>query len=352
MKVQGNSEVYNLHRGWCIISWYTTFVEERSQQLVLKDITLLVKHNNLLAIKEYVGSMRDCIAVLSDKEHQCSGIVTIHSSLPTIIVPDLHARPEFILKVLEFAVGQKTILTLLQEQKVNVIFLGDIAHSEDISFWVHELPEGKIALKQGDELLPEMIHELTTIKILCDIKSAFPGNVHILRGNHDDVRGRIVGLYMKGMIPQSQMVLEWLVVNFGREFIDLVMEFEDCLALIAEGDNFMTSHSAPGRILHKEEVKNKEGDVAEMLTWTENREEFGGLRETELKRNICETWRNLGKAAKPLWVAGHRTVEEPMLYREQAGGIFVQINNPTAFIIGIIPANKMFDAEKHIQRLE
>ncbi|MFW5720014.1 MAG: hypothetical protein ACOCXT_03250, partial [Candidatus Dojkabacteria bacterium] len=209
-----------------------------------------------------------------------------------------------------------------------------------------------IALKQGDELLPEMIHELTTLKILCDIKSAFPGHVHILRGNHDDVRGRIAGFYVKGMIPQSHMVLEWLEVNFGREFIDLVMEFEDCLPLIAEGDSFVTSHSAPGRILHTAEVQNKESDVAEMLTWTENREEFGGLGETELKRNICETWRNLGKAGKPLWVAGHRTVEEPMLYREQAGGIFVQINNPSAFIIGIIPANKMFNTEKHIHRLE
>ena len=53
------------------------------------------------------------------------------SQLPVIIVPDIHGRADFLLKLIDFKVeNSKTVLELLNENQIMVICVGDAVHSE------------------------------------------------------------------------------------------------------------------------------------------------------------------------------------------------------------------------------
>ena len=52
--------------------------------------------------------------------------------LPTVIIPDIHARPDFISNILSCTLPEQnlTVLQALKEKKINVICVGDAVHSE------------------------------------------------------------------------------------------------------------------------------------------------------------------------------------------------------------------------------
>ena len=128
----------------------------------------------------------------------------------TLVVPDLHARPDFLLNILsadvrkiinenesdflfcgtentEGAESGKTVFEMVQNDLIRLVFVGDILHSENNRIRWYQIEE-EFEQKQysGEKMCIEMGEGLSLLFCLCELKSKFPKNIHILKGNHEN----------------------------------------------------------------------------------------------------------------------------------------------------------------------
>ena len=87
-------------------------------------------------VETYTSVLDDTLAVLS----QGDGLIQL-ADIPTIVIPDLHARRPMLTAILGFCLhegshAEKPIFDLLQQGLINVVCVGDIVHSEERSDWV------------------------------------------------------------------------------------------------------------------------------------------------------------------------------------------------------------------------
>src|SRR5215467_5974170 len=126
-----------------------------------------------------------------DVLHKEEGLIRL-DPLPTIIIPDIHARRDMLIDILSSQLSDglyksNLIFELLQQKLINIVCIGDIVHSEERSAWVIN--------DNGDwttELLEkEMIRSLGTAALIMYLKMQYPKHFHCLRGNHDDIAGEL-----------------------------------------------------------------------------------------------------------------------------------------------------------------
>ena len=97
------------------------------------DSPSLPEHESLLALLEagiavLEGESSDYRPLATDKN--AGGLLdftsSLFNSLPIIIVPDLHGRGKFILDIMDFKLGGRSVLELLESGKIIVLCVGDI----------------------------------------------------------------------------------------------------------------------------------------------------------------------------------------------------------------------------------
>jgi len=347
--------------------------------------------------KEYLASM-EAVETVLERE---SGLVELpHPDVPTIIIPDLHARKEFLAQVLATKIGEETVFDRLVSNKVNIVCLGDAMHSEDPNRWTAEsapfrlnevllevskqdtrnyivqfkrllelelpgipyeqMTEQNIRtafmspdvikyfktlrqLVEDDMLIQDTAQSLGMMRMIMDLKTLCPESFHFVRGNHDDVDG-----YVAKFNHESERTALAIADKFGEGFLRLLANFQAELPLVVKGKNFVASHAMPGRILTRDEIEERSKHATEALTATDN--VSANVRKPS-PECLLDTMANIGAGEGGKWIVGHRRVNGTDGYREQYDGKLVQICDPVNKIIAVVSPNKPFIPKEQVKIL-
>jgi len=269
-----------------------------------------------------------------DREDRPGGLVLL-APLPTVIVPDLHARTGFLETLARWVPPglSRPVLELLAEGQIQVVCVGDGFHSESRAFrrWIRaykEYTRGYLFHKAMDE---EMRESLQLMLLVMDWKTHYPGFFHFLKGNHENVANENSqdNRGFRKFVDEGAMVTRWFLRFLGREVLDRWYEFEKFLPIMAVGNGFCAVHAEP-RVYHpREEVINcySDREVIYDFTWTDN----GESREGSVAAYLREYFPDIPQARM---FGGHRPVSEPFFLR--AGGQYVQIHNPNRYAVAYL----------------
>lgn len=323
----------------------------------MKFYTDLARKHELESKSSYEQSISRALEKLKSTE----GIVELKNGLPTVVIPDLHGRRDFLSGVLAQKLEEHgpTVFDLLKDHRLNVVCLGDGMHSEERG--AERWEKAGDSYQAGDKeeaytlLDEEMLESLGTMKMVMELKHQFPDNFHFIRGNHDDIKGTFKKYVQRVRGGESHLVREWVKSRFGEDFIDTFAEFEDWLPLMVVGEGFVATHAAPSEAIAREKISGRDPVISGKepgtsghhggLTWTDN------TKDQTSEEYIEETLRNVG-ALGSTWVIGHRPVHENSgLYREQFGGNLIQINNPSEMVYAVVPAGEKIVPSRDIHKL-
>ena len=276
--------------------------------------------------------------------------------LPVIVIPDLHARRNFLLDVLDYKIANPsekdteksklTILECLEQKLIYVVCLGDFFHSEarGAERWFRAYKDFKNGNFIGKAMSEEMIENLNLLLMLSELKYAFNENFHCLKGNHENVTNE----YGNGNLPfykfadEGNMFHGFLEEFYSDALIYLWSAFEHSLPICAVFKNVVISHAEPAFAFSRSEIINyrKNPSVILGLTWTANGEaEIDSVRATI--KNLFGKNKN-----DVFWLSGHRPVKGK--YELRQNGALVQFHNPAQENIAFVRVDKKFEADKDI----
>jgi hypothetical protein len=287
-----------------------------------------------------------------DQQALPGGIVNLKPNIPTIIVPDIHARMDFFLNLilLEDITGFSNLQKMARDM-LQVVCVGDGFHAERRAAerWASAFDEYMNKYKKHKYMDEEMRESLGVMEMVMEVKSDYPLNFHFLKGNHENISNEHGGgnFPFRKFTYEGAMVLEYVEKFYGQDFLNAYYVFEKNLPVFAIGKNFLISHSEPKTFYDRDaitEYRNR-SDVVEGLTWTDN--------DAALKGSVVRMLDYyVDKEIIPhsLYFGGHRGVMG--LYNLRADGKYVQIHNPNKFIIALIKPDKDIDVEKDIVEID
>ena len=284
-----------------------------------------------------------------DSQGRPGGIIDL-PALPTLILPDLHARPAFIAAALAWTPPGygSTIESLLGEGRVCFVSLGDVFHSESGTAarrWSLALREYASDWGHHPAMDAEMGLSLSAARILLELKLAFPLHCHYLKGNHENIADEEGGgdhSFYK-FVVEGEMVASWFRLFYGDELLASYRALEKGLPLLVLGPRFAASHGEPGFPLSRDDLLDYRSrpDVVESLIWTGNGDAWHGSVERSLVALMGEE-----RAEGARWFAGHRPVAGR--YALRAGGKFVQFHDPSAFRVVFLESDRDPDPDRDI----
>ena len=305
----------------------------------------------LWAVLEVLGTEPDEIRP-PDADGRPGGLVLLDRGLPTIVVPDLHARMDFFLSVLAYEAekGRKAI-DVLAEGRLQIVCLGDGVHSEGRAAgrWQAALGEFQEEYRVHDNMDEEMRESLGVMGMVMEVKRSFPGQFHFLKGNHENIRNEMGGgnLPFRKYALEGLMTLDYMERFYGEEMVEAYALFEKELPLLAAGRGFLISHAEPGSLFDRNSVVEyrRHPEVVSGLTWTDN----GEAEEGSVARMLAHY---LGKAegAGGCYFTGHRPVSGR--YGLRASGRLVQIHDPESFTIAFLPRSPAINLERDVREID
>lgn len=278
--------------------------------------------------------------------------VSAHGKLPggfvrlsapyVILIPDLHARFNFLSAVLNACIQaeglwgeSRTLLDAMDSRLLEIVCLGDILHGESpesAQNWV--LAAEKFAKDGLDESLlsfemdTEMGDSLVALMLVMKIKALFSESFHCLKGNHDNMSNSSLDgdFAFYKYAREGAMSAAWFRLRYGDDLMKQMRTYERFLPLVATGRWFCASHAEPRRAISIEDLLyyRERPDVVTDLIWTANGSaEEGSVHESLL--NLITTSNLAG--CKALWFSGHRPVSGHYALRQN--GALVQIHSHT-----------------------
>ena len=268
--------------------------------------------------------------------------------LPAVIIPDIHARPDFIKNILncELAELKLTVKQALEQKKIDVICVGDAVHTELYALrWKLISLEFEDGKHTDHYMQDEMIVNISTLCALMTLKILYPENFHFLKGNHENILNSNFGgdyAFCK-YADEGEMVKLFIQEYYDEKLLNLISQYENLLPLVAYGKNYVVSHAEPAGVYTTEQLIDARFDdsVVEGLIWTRN----GQVKKSTVVPIMNEL---LGKKAakKAFYFSGHRPVKESYALRQD--GHLVQIHNPRRQNVVFVKPDKTFDFEKDI----
>ena len=260
------------------------------------------------------------------------GLVYLYD-LPTIIVPDLHARMDFFLHVMFFRPDNgPPVIERLADGSLQVVCVGDGFHAEARAAdrWKRAYHEYLGNYERHRAMDAEMRESLGLMEMVMAVKTAIPKTFHFLKGNHENIANENgEGNYSFGKFAyEGDMVTRYVLQFLGREFLETYYRFEKELPVLAVGADFLVTHAEPRTFYPREMVIDyyEYPEVIYGLTWTANDAADEGSVETMLRYYLADRYTPESRI-----FGGHRPV--PGLYHLRAGGKYVQIHNPDKFIV-------------------
>ena len=289
-----------------------------------------------------------------DSSGRPGGIVEL-PVLPTVLVPDIHARPAFIASVLGWSPPRynEPLASLLEGGKACLVCLGDVFHSETGTAqkrWKAAYREYGTRWASRAVMDEEMRFSLAAVSIVLEAKLAFPSVFHYLKGNHDNIadeEGRGDHSFYK-FSQEGPMVASWFRATYGEDLLRAYRELELDLPLLALGHQFVASHGEPAFALSRSDLieYRRRSDVVEALIWTGN----GDAMDQSVARSMDALLGPLrpdgARSDDALWFAGHRPVADR--YTLRANGRFVQFHDPTATRVAFLEPGRTPDPDRDI----
>jgi len=284
---------------------------------------------------------------------------TQDKDLPLIIIPDIHARTDFIKNILNYTITpelnfiktakQISVYQALKKNKIRIICVGDALHTEinTIERWKNIQIEFSKNIFTGPAATLEARDCFNTLFALLLLKISFPNNFHFLKGNHENIYNTTGdGDYSFRKIADEGNTLKRFIQNYyGEDILYLISYYEKSLPLISITKQCVISHAEPRTSYTKNELINAKQNpqIIEDLTWTNNNE----AEENSVKKIIKNL---LGTNSKAIYFAGHRPVIEN--FKKLHNGLFYQIHNPHKQNIVLIYKDKDFNPETDIIGVE
>lgn len=276
------------------------------------------------------------------------GIIYLLPRIPTIIVPDLHARKKFIGSLVNLESDDGDFFTLMAQKKLQVVCVGDGFHKEldGKERWISAFSEYEKNFRKHKAMDEEMSDSLGLMELIMELKCAFPRNFHFLKGNHENIANEEGGGNhpFRKFALEGDMVKTWVLQFLGKDFLEAYSQFEKSLPLLAVGDNFLISHAEPLRFFNREEVFTYNSEAVHGLTWTANGEAVDGS-----VKKMLDYYLSRESRADALYFGGHRIISDK--YRLRAHGEYVQIHNPWKFQVVLLKPENPMDPEKNIIEL-
>lgn len=282
-----------------------------------------------------------------------------NNSLPIIVVPDIHARPDFLSNIINFTLPEGfipkvrksyTVLDALNKGYINLVCVGDALHTElnTKERWLAGLEEFNRGIYTGPAISAEMLEGFKTICFLMKLKELFPQNFHFLKGNHENIMNQTAygDFAFRKFANEGYMVREFIHELYGDDILYLMTCVENALPLIAFSETCVISHAEPKTSFSYKQLLNarKYPEVITGLTWTANDE-----ADEDSVKQIIETLYSESQRENVIYIAGHRPVKANYLYRQN--GMFVQIHNPAKQNICLVYKNRKFDPESDIMNV-
>lgn len=262
------------------------------------------------------------------------GLVLLRA-LPTVVVPDLHARVGYLKALLSWSPpGENyTVYQGLSLGKLQVVCVGDGFHAEAraIQRWQTAFGEFSKDFKKHKAMDEEMSESLGLMMIVMELKSAFPEYFHFLKGNHENIANEnsLDNRSFMKFVYEGAMVTSWFRKFMGEETFLKYYEFEKKLPVFAVGDRFCITHSEPRKHYWKYELIESmiNRKIVFDLTWTAN----GEADKNSVSSYLEEYFPGEIKAR---FFGGHRPVTA--LYNIRADGKYIQIHNPNCYVAAYI----------------
>jgi hypothetical protein len=284
-----------------------------------------------------------------DERGLSGGLLLLRKEIPTLIIPDIHGRRDFMMDFLNWNYGPGPVLEGLYRKELQLVCVGDGFHTEKrgAKRWQDAFQEYALAFRKHRSMDREMADSMGVMAMVMHLKEAFPDNFHFLKGNHENIKNdnnlsdRSFGKYAY----EGAMVREWVEMFLGRTFLEQWSFFENSLPIFVQGDRFLISHAEPLRFHSREEIVNYRADrsITFDLSWTGNDQSEPGTVEAMLSAFLPET-------EGSFYFGGHRPVQN--LYNTRAGGRYVQIHNPDREIVALIRPDEAIDLDIIIKDIE
>ena len=283
------------------------------------------------------------------------GLIDFHdSSEPVIVIPDFHARPYFLLNILEYQIFEDaTVYEALAAGRVRLLSVGDILHTERHTRerWAAAAAEFDRGIYTGPALSAEMQEGLCLLAGLLKLKSVFPEYVHILKGNHENILNSTGGgdYSFRKFADEGEMGMVFVQDFYGDDILYLINCVEKSLPLAFFGKKCVVSHAEPYRSYTRTELidaRITEGVVAG-LTWTDNGTAAPGSAEGTIK-NLCNN--DFKNVSDYVYLGGHRPVTGN--YKLIQNGRYIQIHNPGKQNIAFVQADRKFNPDTDIIGVE
>lgn len=333
--------------------------QEESQSL--KNRVLSCRNNQDLPSHDAVFSLIDRAITVLEKEHGAyrpeadnktpGGLLDFtgepFAKLPVLVVPDLHGRSDFLIKLMESSIVSPTVFDALNEKRVIVVCVGDGVHAESRAYerWQKAYEDWNAGIVDGESMTQEMQEDIATMQGVMELKCAFPEHFHFLKGNHENIldeEGDGDHSFRKFAL-EGEMVKDFVREVYGDDILHLESCFEKTLPICAICSTCGISHAEPFTAYKKSEIVNYHKNPSLILgfTWTAN-----GDAEEDSVEKLFHLLNKKNKEVKPLWLGGHRPVEEKYLLRQN--GKYVQIHNPDEMNVALVTQDHAFDPEKDI----
>jgi hypothetical protein len=307
-------------------------------------------YQNLLECAITVLEHEDAAVRPPDSTLLPGGLLRLKTGIPTLVIPDLHARTDFFMHVMDWRVSESsTVLEALERDELQILCLGDGFHSEKRGQlrWLDAFREYSHGYRKHKQMDREMGESFALMEMVMQCKRAFRQNFHFLKGNHENIlneEGHGNHPFRKYSY-EGEMVREFVLKFYGSEFLEVYALFEKSLPLFAVGGNFLASHSEPLSFFSEDDLieTRSRPDVILGLTWTDNDASGEGTVAAMLDHY-------LPGVEDTVYFGGHRPV--PGLYRYRALNRYIQIHNPDKEIIALVESGRRFDADTDIREIQ
>lgn len=190
-------------------------------------------------------------------------VVELPKHLVPIVVGDLHAQVDNLLKIL----SENAFLECLDRGEAALILLGDAVHPET------------------NEKLDYMDSSVLIMDLIIKLKLAFPRQVFFVMGNHDSFSPEV----MKGGVPQSVLWEKKIRQLRGEEYRQQLSLFYRQSPLLVISDDFIACHAGPPRTSVSLETLIEARQFPELvhqLTWNRIKTQGWplGYRKADVKR--------------------------------------------------------------------
>ena len=195
----------------------------------------------------------------ADEAGRPGGLVFLDPRLPTIVVPDIHARMDFFLAVLAHEAEEGCrVIELLESGRLQVVCLGDGVHAEGRASrrWHAALEEFQDGFQSHESMDEEMRESLGVMAMVMEVKRSFPSRFHFLKGNHENIQnesGHGNRPFRKYAL-EGLMVLSYMLQFYGPDLLADYAAFEKEFPLLAVGNGFLVSHAEPAHYFPAERV--------------------------------------------------------------------------------------------------